>query len=233
MLRTVSLLWTLTALVACDSQPVGSLGSSLAPEETAALAEDAAVLAFRYQLAVEHDSDTVALPQDLVQNLYQSLVQVRESEHGGLVEGIHTFPVFSTHEISVAADTAVTWTDAWRRGDVVTGFAPIDEPVARYGLALAGYADYPWADSGRLRSDEPVNTVALARQFESVAGVRYAEPGVFGGDGDDVEAVRVEGGWRLDFSRGTGDCLAGCIQRTHWTFRVVGATVEYLGTRDR
>lgn len=163
MLRALTPLWVLVALCACDSGPAVSPGASLSPDEKAALAEDAAVLAFRYQLAVEHDSDTVALPPALVESLRQSLVRVRQSERGELAEGIRARAVYSAHDVSVAANPSVTWTDAWRRGDTVTGYAPIDDIVRQYGLTLAGYYEYPDIKSGRLRSETPINTVALGR----------------------------------------------------------------------
>lgn len=220
-------------LTACDSGPALSAETTLSPEEAIRLEEDAAVLAFRYQLAVEKDSGTVALPPALIQSLYQSLARVRESERGGLVEDIRARPTYLLHDLIVAADSSVTWTDAWRRGDLVTGYAPIDDLVRQYGLVLADYYEYPTVKTGLLRSGVPVNTVALARQFETISDLRYVTPNGVVGDGDDIEAVRLAGGWRFDFSRGTGDCPAGCINRTYWTFRATDGSVEYLGTRSR
>lgn len=221
------------ALAACDSDPVAPGGPGLPPDVAAALAEDAAVLAVDYQLAVARDSDTVALPPALVESLRQSLVRVRQSESGALVDGVRAFPSYTLRDVLIAADPSVTWTDAWSRGERLTGYAPIDDRVRRYGLALARYDEYRDVKSARLRSDVPVNTVALARAFGPVPDLRYAEPNGIGGDGDDIEAERLLDGWRLDFSRGSGDCPAGCINRTYWTFRVTGAGVEYLGTRGR
>lgn len=232
-MRTTLLVSLLVLFVGCDTgaQELPSID----PDEGAAYAEDAAVLALRYQLVVERDSQTVALPADLVRELYEVLVRVRASEHGGLVEGVRSFPHDVPTDVFVTVDTSEAWVGAWRRGDVVTGYAPVDRVVGAFGLELDSYEEYrsiPYAFV-LLRSTTRWNVVALARQLDAVPGVRSAEPNAVGGDGDDITAERDGRGWRLVFSRGSGDCWSGCIERTYWRFRVVGDAVEYLGSGDR
>lgn len=229
-----TLVVVLLALTACDSgDAVTTDLPRLGADAEAAYQEDAAVLALRYQLEVARDSETVALPDGLKRSLYAALVRVRASEHGGLIEGIRTFPRYTVHDVLVGADTSATWSDGWRDGDATTGYGPIDQLVKTYDLRLTHYYDFPWAVTAVLRSEKPLNTVALGRRFAAVPGVRYAHPDGYGGDGDDITASREGRAWILEFSRGWGDCPAGCINREFWTFRVEGAEVSFLGSRGR
>ena len=224
----------LLALAACDAGgPVvpGEL-PTLAPEQEAAAREDAAQLALRHQLAVARDSATVELPGDLVQGLYAALVRARASAAGGLVADVHTFPYLSTHEVMVTAVPGATWTAGWREGRALTGYAPVDSLVRRYGLTLRSFHDFSFGDTAVLRSETPLNTVALGRLFGRAPEVRSGSSHATGGDGDDIRAERLDGAWRLAFSVGSGDCPAGCTVRRTWTFRVSdGGEVAYLGAR--
>ena len=231
-MRLLVSLFAAILLWGCDAAgPTSPDPSLITPEEEAAYAEDAAVLAFRHQLAAG-DSQSVELPQSLVADLADVLVRVRTSEHGGLIEGIRARADRSPVRLLVGVESEAGWAAAWRAGDVATGDEAIDGLVETYGLSLERYSEA--LDWGVLVAPRPLNTVALGRRFEAVAGVRYAEPDGLVGDGDDVElGGDGGGGWVLVFSRGSGDCPSGCIDRTYWTFRVVGETVEYLGSRDR
>ena len=225
----------LLALAACDAAgPVVTAGlPALPPDEAAAYREDAAQLALRYQLDVARDSSTVELPEDLVESLYAALVRARASAAGDSVAGIHTFPFRSTHEVIVGAVPGAGWTAGWREGRALTGYEPVDALVRRYELSLDAFHDFPWGDTAVLRSETPLNTVALGRRFGAAPEVRYGEPNGYLGDGNDIRAERLDGAWRLAFSVGWGDCPAGCIYRRTWTFVVGdGGEVEYLGVRE-
>ncbi len=229
-MKSVSLVAVLF-LAACDS--TGALLPAVGPEDAAAYAEDAGTLAFRHQLAAERDSATVELPDTFVRSVYEALIRVRASEHGGLVADIHTLPTYVPREVVVSVDTSAAWVAAWRRSAATTGDDTVDRLIRAYSLSFVWYEAYrstPYA-SALIRSAAPLNTVALARQFSPAPGVRFAEPNGVIGDGDDIEAVRDRRGWTLTFSRGSGDCPAGCTERVYWTFRVAGDDVAYLGTR--
>lgn len=215
----------------CDvAAPVAPGTPALTPEEEAAYAADAAVLAFR-QTVADGDTTSVELPADLVADLADALVRVRTSEDGARILGIHALPRRSPTRLLVGAVPGSGVAEAWRAGSAETGHPTVDALVESYGLTLDRYLES--IDLGVLVSPCPLNTVALAAQFGGSADVRYAEPDGLAGDGDDVEAVRTDGGWVLDFSSGSGDCPAGCIERTYWTFRVDGDGVQYLGSRER
>ncbi|PAP78258.1 hypothetical protein [Rubrivirga marina] len=230
-MRTALCLLAAALVWGCDAAgPVSPDTPALSPEEEAAYAEDATVLAFRYQLQAG-DRDAVEIPDALVHDLADALIRARASEEGDLILGIRARAALSPVRLLVAVDPEAAWTGAWRAGATETGDAAVDALLDRYGLSLSRYLD--GLDLAVLHSPTALNTVALAGRFAAVDGVRYAEPDGLAGDGDDISAVRTDDGWVLDFSRGSGDCPAGCIERTYWTFEVEPNTVNYLGSRNR
>lgn len=231
MTRLVSALACVFVLAACDSA-VESPGRNLSPEEGGAVRQDAAVLAFRYQLDVQHDSDTVALPRSVMDGLTRAITAVRTSDRADLVAGIHTFPVLSPTMVYVVAGADAAWADAWANQSATTGYEPVDALVEAYELTWKRFWATSYGKTVILGTGTPLNTVALSRRFGAVEGVRYAGPDGFIGDGDNIEARRDGDAWVLTFSAGSGDCQAGCINRKYWTFRIYDdGDVTYLGAR--
>jgi hypothetical protein len=71
----------------------------------------------------------------------------------------------------------------------------------------------------------------LARQYTQLEHVVSAVPSTAPGDGDMI-CVRVEGqSYHYLFSRGFGDCEAGCIGRAEWGFTTAASgALTYLGS---
>jgi hypothetical protein len=213
------------------------VGDALIPDSLRpAYRDDAVRLALRFLEATHSPGrNGVEPPAALVRTLRDALNHVYLFEHAARdtvieVLRIHTFPNPQLHELIVGVDTTHAWVGEWRAGHRFTGQPGVDALLAQYQLSLREY--YPWSFGHAvvLRSAEPLNMAALARRFVGIAGIRYAEPNGYMGDGNDIRA-RVQGsGWRLDYSLGAGDCPAGCTLRTTWSFLVDHAgTVSYLG----
>lgn len=194
------------------------------------------------RLALRHLEDTnsaarsdVEPPAELVESLYSALVRVYLTAHparDSVVElyGIHTFPDPPTREVLVGVDPAHGWTAAWRELQAQTGEPAVDTLVSQYGLTVRVYYEWTIGDYALLRAAEPLNAAALADRFESIPGVLAADPNGWGGDGNDIRATVRDGGWRLDYSVGFGDCPSGCIHRHTWSFAVgADGEVRYLG----
>ena len=169
----------------------------------------------------------VRLPDPLVESLHHALLQVHAAKdldgRNAVVEThrIHTFPHRSVHEISVTPEEPVpAWVERWRDGRRFTGNRAVDTVLREYDLQLHAYNVYSHFESARLRSEVPLNTLALSDRFEGIAGVKYADPGGFVGDGNDIEAILGGNFVELRYSVGFGDCPSGCISRHYWTFRV-------------
>jgi hypothetical protein len=211
-------------------------GATLTEEQRRIYEEDAVRLAIRHLVATRSPQrNAVEPPLPLVSSLYAALVAVHASSHPARdtvidVFHIRAFPNPPVYEIMVAVDPAASWTQAWRRSEALTGNAAIDEMVVKYGISVVQYYHWPTDQVAVLRTSRPINTAALAAQFARVAGVRYAEPNGYMGDGNDIRVSIVNGRWHLAYSVGFGDCPAGCIGRRTWTFSVNSSgDVGYLG----
>lgn len=227
-------------LVSCDAfTSKGLLHQITSPDDSALpdsvrqwYREDAAQLAMRFLQTQDPETDVVELPEERVQFFYDALVHVYNAQgiaaRDEIVE-IHTFPRHNTHEVLLAVDTTVAWTQAWRAGDRLTGQPEVDALIEEYDLSVE-YNAWSFQHMVLVRSETPINTVALNRRFERIEGVTYAEQNGYGGDGDDIEATVEGDAVVLTYSRGWGDCPAGCIHRAYWAFRVAAdGTVRFVG----
>ena len=230
------------SLAACDTFTSQSILDDIAAPDDPAMSDsvrqqyqdDAAQLAVRFVQQRALEDDSVTLPDDRVQLFYNALVHVYAAEQ---VEGhheitsIHTFPHYNTHEIIVAVDTTVGWTEAWQAGERLTGQSDVDALLEAYDLSV----EYKAGPSHALvRSETPINPVAMSQQFEGIAGVEYAEQNGYGGDGNDIEATVDETSVLLTYSRGSGDCPSGCIHRATWTYRVdEDGSVDFVGHEEQ
>ncbi len=181
--------------------------------------EDAQQLAVR-KMAEEGDT-SVEISDTKVQRFYDALLAVynaRDVRARDSVVSIHARPRYSLHEIIVGVDSTASWTHAWENEERLTGHENVDLLMERYDLAVDRYLD--GIGAATLRSEEPLNSYGLSAQFAEIEGVRYAETNGLIGGSSDIRAEVLEGAIRLHYSRGWGDCPAGCIHRTTWTFRV-------------
>lgn len=208
----------------------------LTPGQQQVYDEDAVRLAVRHLIVTgsSHRHD-VEPPHGLVTSIRNALLAVHAST-GAVrdtvidVYRIRAFPDPPVREILVVVDPAAPWIQPWREGQALTGNAAVDALVQEYGISVVQFYHWSIGWAAVLRTDRPVNTIALAGRFAPLAGVRSAEPNGHMGDGNDIRAVLADGRWRLSYTRGWGDCMAGCINRVAWTFAVDrSGAVRYLG----
>ena len=242
------LLVALSVLSACDSSESADASDPLygfpgivappsLPDSVAeAYAEDAAYLAFEIVREVDGDVADIVLPEGLRGTLFNALGHVWHETNMPARDSvvaqydIHVFPGRSLHEVIVGVDTSASWIQAWTDGDVLTGEPAIDRLVNDWNLMLDDPLD---ADCSLcyvvLRTNEPLNILALAAEFTGIEGVRWAEPNGRIGDGNTIEVAPAENAVELLYSKGFGDCPAGCILRHYWRFSVAAdGSVEFL-----
>lgn len=228
-------------IVACDGATAprsfrSTIDDSLVPEPVrAAYLEDANRLALRDLLAGGYDD--IPIPRDAVQPYYDALVSVYNA--GQLpardtvvdVYSIHTFPYPTTRSLMLWLFMSEEWVLRLAGGEVPTGEPQVDSLLARYSLSVKGvHLLYEGDVLMTLEPPEPLNVNALAPLFRGIPGVRYSDPNGAGGDGNDIAGSIEPSRVRLDYSVGSGDCPAGCINRRFYRFAVnFDGTVEYLG----
>ena len=75
-----------------------------------------------------------------------------------------------------------------------------------------------------LQFDQEYNPEVLATFYSEAEGVRHAGPNGIIGDGNTIEGAPST----YTFSRGWGDCPAGCISRHFWVFTVENGSVTLV-----
>jgi hypothetical protein len=209
----------------------------LTPAQRLVMEEDAVRLALRHLAATNTPAlQEVEPPAALVESLFNALAAVHGFAHPARdtvvdVHGIRTFPNPPVWEVMVRVTPSAPWTQAWREGRALTGNAAVDALVNQYAITVREYYLWSIGEVAVLRTGRPLNMQALAARFAALNGVVWAEPNGFMGDGNDIRARTQNGGWRLDYSFGFGDCPAGCTGRRTWSFHVGSSgAVTYLGS---
>ncbi len=105
-----------------------------------------------------------------------------------------------------------------------TGNAAFDALNAKLGLQ----AVRPYRHTGVLvmHLSERANLGAARSAYRKIAGVEYAEPDAYLGDGSDIEAVKTGGVWHIVVRKAWGDCPSGCIYKKLFFFTVKEGQVE-------
>lgn len=238
--RSVLLALLPVTLVGCDAptSPDDPEPPAL-PESVAAMYQrDAARLALRdvarqqpiQEGPIELPSVSVRGYERALAWLYHSSGPARDSVVD--VFGIHTWPAPELHEVIVTVDDTHAWTTKWRLRQSPTGNAAIDQLVSKYQLQVLSWQ--PTSPSGAsvlLSTQLAVNAAALGKSFVGIPGVRGGYPNIKGGAGNDIQGEEQDGQRILTFSRGWGDCMAGCLYRHYWRFRVgTNGDVAFLGS---
>lgn len=73
-----------------------------------------------------------------------------------------------------------------------------------------------------------VSIEAARGAYMKIAGVEYAEPDSFLGDGSDIEASKSGEVWHVVIRKAWGDCSAGCIYKKLFFFTVKDGDVERI-----
>ncbi len=177
------------------------------------ISDDAIELTLRIQEGIFLDST-------LARNIDSSLFIAR-SENDTL-KYIHVFPKY--HCTSILVWTNEQWSSAWRIGKILTGERYIDSLGTLYGLVRVETINSETIFI--LRFSSPLQMEKLSLLYRSHPGIIFAEPNGYSGDGDDIEYFRKEDIDHFVFSKGWGDCPAGCIDRL---YRYVTVKQEIAG----
>lgn len=200
--------------------------------------EDAARIALRdVHSDLESKQSLVTLPQELVDFYYHGLIHVYNASSLAARDSvfniykIHTFRSPETHSIIVSVDTTKSWVQKWRMGQRLTENPQIDALMINYDLQLINYYNWSFLHAVILESVNPINIFALGKKFQSIDGVIFAEENRTVGDGDDINASIEAEFLSIEFSKGWGDCPAGCIYRRYWLFHIkFNGMVSYAGS---
>jgi hypothetical protein len=171
----------------------------------AEFSSDAIILTLRNQSGVFLDSTMAA-------EIDSGLTIVRSE-----IDTLQSIPAFLDYLFTkLIVVTDASWNEAWKQGELLTGETFIDQQGTTYGLTEVHYHLGPWGDEFDLIFAEPLQMILLSDIYRHHLEIIYADPVLFGGDGDNIEYFKKDGILHFAFSRGWGDCWAGCIHRYYW-----------------
>jgi|GEM_PF-3266770 hypothetical protein len=216
LLMTIPVLMTAAGCSGSGGSSLAVPGAVITRATEGEFSEDAKVLAARR-------AEGAWIPADEARRLDNDLARIRTRFEA--VRGISAKPTFDLHGLLVRVTTGSPLRDAWRRGEIPTGDAALDTLLTEYGPTqveaqpLLALGEEEWYV---LRFDQSLNMPKLAALFAAAhPDVTGANANLTLGDGDDIQITDATDGTRTyTFSRGWGDCQAGCIERHYWEFAV-------------
>jgi len=182
---------------------------------------------------------TVMVPEELVQALYNALIAVRSSDFNAVDSiaskyNVRSFPVPNVENIILVFqhDDPRLETIKKQRRDT------LDDPnlnniIRQYDLYISKMS---YLDEERvgliLQTRQPVNVPALAYRFFTSEGIGSIEEVLPYGDGNDINIERTKNGWNMTYSVKFGNCINQCQKSHDWKFQVSNeGEVAYLGSQ--
>lgn len=199
--------------------------------------KDAARLALRLINKEQRISkQTVRVPDELVQAIYNALVAVRTSDYGAIDTiaakyNVRSFPVPNVESIILVFEHDAPWVEPLKQRKDTTGSVSINNLIREYNLVMTRMVYLDEERAGLvLQSREPLNMPALMMKFFTSEGVGSIEEILPYGDGNDIGIERTKDGWDMVYSVKFGNCVNQCQKFHEWKFTVAeDGEVAYIG----
>lgn len=200
--------------------------------------KDAARLAIRLINKEQRLSQqTIIVPEELTQAIYNALVAVRVSDYGAIDTiatkyGVRSFPVPNVENLILVFEHDAAWVEPLKQRRDTTGNPSINQLIRQYNLVMTRMVYLDEERAGLvLQSMEPLNMPALAMKFFTEEGIGSIEEVLPYGDGNDINISRTGDGWELVYSVRFGNCVNQCQKYHDWKFSVSeGGEVSYIGS---
>ena len=170
---------------------------------------------------------TVIVPEELVEAVYNAMVAVRISDYNAIDTiaakyNVRSFPVPNVENIILVFEHDDERLENLKRRRQDS----LDDPefnalMRKYDLKIARLAYLDEERAGMvLFAHNPINIPALAYQMFMIEGIGSIEEVLPYGDGNDIEIERTKTGWDLTYSVKFGNCTNQCQKRHDWKFSV-------------
>lgn len=189
--------------------------------------------------------DSVTINKQISQQYLNALVAVYNATALPARDTIVVVPIvldykipYDLNSILITADSAQLWMKNLRNNIIPCGNVSIDNLLSKYYLNKVSYSDFSNVFSYHgvsFRTDSNCYINQLCNKFNALFslgfGFQTAFPNNEGNSPnldiiDSVTTNYIE----LKYKLAWGDCMAGCMYRRYWTFRVANdCSVEYRG----
>ena len=159
------------------------------------------------------------IPADTTAAIDLDMAKIRE--HYPQVSEIHALPDYDLNTLIFGVKTSSPWINNWRSGVIGTGEAALDDLIHQYDPA--SIKDKLFESEGHawfvLQFGGPLNMTRLSSLFQGKSpNVALAEANGYIVDGNQILLTKAGDNKVYTFSKGWGDCPAGCIHRHSWEF---------------
>ena len=212
--------------------------SSCETTDTFKSSADADLLLYEYIVREELDLiDSIQLPNEMSEKICSSLTAVYNADalavHDTIFNIYNISPFYYKHVNRLTLgvnDTTLVWFENLANNTIPTGDNTLDSLLNLYPAEIYEVRK----DWGYITIEfyQGYNINLLSKEFEKIPNLRYSETLSGDGDGNHITASISNDTTILSYSRGFGDCPAGCIWRQYWDFKVyANCIVEYCGKR--
>jgi len=187
---------------------------------------DAARLALRLEAKKEDlRYQNVIIPPDNSENIYDMLANIYLlDETAKSIErcNIHTFPNPSIDHLVVVFERDIDWAAPLQEGISETESDEINDLLNDYDLIIEKHV--MWnddADAITIRSKEPLNMAAIANEFYNIEGVIDIDFGTPKIGGNDINLLRIDGGWEIQYVLRFGSYINGKGKVHIWKYHAL------------
>ena len=177
-------------------------------------------------------SDSVSIPDSLIDK-YLELISTVYLLNTGTTDTIfnhyqiHVFPDIPYQHLSMRVDGSYGWIKVFLQDSVSSGNAVFDSIIHLYDFKLEYYYSFATSDAMTIKTNRTLNVKALENTFEKIDGLSDVYAPSIAGDGDNIETDLRNDTAFMVFSKGWGDCPAGCINKQYWEFTVTDCQAQF------
>lgn len=141
-------------------------------------------------------------------------------------------PYLNFDALSIYADTGLTWMQAYKNHQLITGNPAVDSLTSNYSLDSSHAYFYSSNSNGSvyLFFSQNQNLTSLGIKFETIPGVAQAQPdSYYGSTGKDIDGSIYTNFVGLSYHYAWEDCPMGCMYDRYWDFKVYSdCSVEFV-----
>jgi len=208
----------------------------LSPSKKLKYQKDATRLALRL---ISKDEDyqnmKVEVPKEMVCSIYDALVavhfsEIEEAKQVTKSHKLHTFPVPTIDNFLVVYKRDADWARSLRLGDNEIDNEDMKAYCDKYHLKISNHVEWDEEhNSFSIQAVEAMNIAPIAAKFEAFEGVSKVDILAPNGDGNDIEIVKTESGWSINYIVKFDSCFTNCKKRHSWKFNISkSGNVEFV-----
>lgn len=117
------------------------------------------------------------------------------------------------------------------KGIIPTGNSELDKIISKYGLELKSSSRFKSSGYITLHTKNEYNMHAVGLELVGLTIIDdFNEKVGWIGVNSSIELIEIDELYMLKFYRGIGDCMAGCIKKRYWEFKMDYCNAEFIGS---